>query len=52
MNNTVNLAACHWNRPCWIAIDPRRKVLGVGLLPDDKAALDQILKQGAGEGAK
>ena len=36
--------------PDWKTLTP--KLVGVGLLPDDKAALEQILKQGAGPGAK
>ena len=34
--------------PNWKALTP--KLVGVGLLPDDKAALDQILKQGSAYG--
>jgi uncharacterized Ntn-hydrolase superfamily protein len=36
--------------PDWKTLTP--KLVGVGLLPDDKTALDQILKQGSGEARK
>ena len=36
--------------PNWRTLTPR--LVGVGLLPDDKEALGKILKQGAGEGTK
>ena len=36
--------------PNWRTLTPR--LVGVGLLPDDKAAMERILKQGVGEGTK
>jgi uncharacterized Ntn-hydrolase superfamily protein len=36
--------------PNWRTLTPR--LVGVGLLPDDKEAMEKILKQGAGEGTK